>query len=128
MTLTLKNIIPASTWATIQAYFNNLYVTIFNNGSAASGSSSVELNAKSGILEFSATCSAGATLDLVLTNSYVSPTTPLWYSLGYDTADDGLPEILFITKGNGTVIFRIYNQSPADATNGNIKIDFQIMN
>ena len=128
MTLTLKNIIPASTWATIQAYFNNLYVTIFNNSSAASGGSSVELNAKSGILEFSATCSAGATLDLTLTNSYITLTTPMWFSLGYDTADTGLPTILFVTKGNGNAVIRIYNTALSDPTNGNLTIDFQIMN
>jgi hypothetical protein len=124
----LKNIIPTSTWTAIRAYFNNLFVTTFNNGSAASGSSSVTLNAKSGILEFSASCNAGAYLDLVLTNSYIDANTPMWFTLYYDTADLGLPSILYVTKGNGTVVIRVYNSAISDATNGNIKIDFQIMN
>lgn len=128
MSLILKNIIPTSTWTTIRAYFNNLYVTIFNEGSAAIGSNSVELNAKSGVLQFSATCSAGATLDLFLTNSYISALTPMWFTLGYDIADQGLPVILYVTKGSGTAVIRIYNTALSDATNGTITIDFQIMN
>jgi hypothetical protein len=124
----LKNIIPTSTWTAIRAYFNNLFVITFNNGSAASGDTDVTLNAKSGILEFTAFCNAGAYLDLILANSYVDANTPMWFTLCYDTADLGLPSILYVTKSSGNVIIRVYNSSISDATNGNIKIDFQIMN
>lgn len=124
----LKNIIPTSTWTAIRSYFTNIFVATFNNGNSASGSSSVTLNAKSGILEFSSSCSAGATLDLFMANSYVATDTPMWFTLCYDTADQGLPTILYVSKGNGSVVIRIYNAAIEDATNASIKIYFQIMN
>ncbi len=100
--------------------------TLFNKSNVASGTTPVILNKTSGIVTFTDSIAGTTKATLVVTNSLITTSSVITYSLSYDTANDGYPVIASYFPYNGSVAFQLYNLD-ALSTRSNIVINYQIV-
>lgn len=130
---TLKSIFNFNQWKQVQQWVNNkltLKQDIFNANNTATGTTSVTINAKSGVATFTATVEIFQDQPFsvfTINNNLVTSSTKLFHSLSYDPAGDESCQISFYACSSNTISFYLTNFS-SQSTNNPFQISFQILN
>lgn len=73
------------------------------------------------------TTAAGGIYTLTLTNANVAAADQVFAGVANGTNTTGLPDILTVTPGAGTVVIVVGNVSTTAAFNGTVKISFMVL-
>jgi hypothetical protein len=120
-----------------KAKFDDLYATLnmlatkqdkFNASNTATGSTSVTINAKSGVARFTQRIPYGEAVDLNITNSLVTNSSIIVFSLKSNST--GCPTISKYATSVGTIGVRILNavDGGGEQTDDDLIVAFQILN
>jgi len=110
-----------------QAILDVLYENYINRFvTTASGTTSVTINATSGVATFSTTCAASPSFtQYTINNSEVTATSILFVEV-YPEADDSYCAKVSVYKGNGVIVVTVNDAGLGNA--GTPTIAFQILN
>ena len=103
------------------------YILKGDNNNTASGTDTVTINGKSGIIEYSTTISGSASRAYTFTNTSVDNQSIIMFSINYTKVAKGLPYIQSYKISGTTVTINIAN-SDTSATDANIFLNFLIIN
>lgn len=113
----------------ITTYFATLFQEKFNASNTATGTTSVTINAKSGVATFNATVVAGEDpISFVINNNLVTPNTKILYSINYSPNDVEVLLLLNYNCSNGVINFQLYCLTNTGDANQPKQIAFQILN
>lgn len=124
----LKSIFNFNQWKQVQQWVNNkltLKQDIFNANNTATGTTSVTINAKSGVATFTSIIPAGSGAIFIINNNQVTVNSLVFFSI--KNSSDGEPYISYYNTGSGTISIAVPNPS-GDATSDPLQIAFQILN
>lgn len=103
------------------------YILKSDNNNTASGTDTVTINGKSGIIEYSTTISGSASRAYTFTNTSVDNQSIIIFSINYTKVVKGLPYIQSYKISGSTVTINIAN-SDTSATDANLFLNFLIVN
>ena len=115
--------------ADLTDYFMSIlatYLLKFNSNNTATGSSTATIDGRSGIIEYTQIISANGAQVFEFTNSSVSSTSVLIFSVNYDGV--GRPFVANYEISGSTVSVTIGNFDSINLTNGSIYLNFMIVN
>lgn len=103
-------------------------VLVGDTGTATSTAAAATVSKQSGIVTSEAlTTAAGASWDLVLTNTKIAATSKVFASVQNGTNSQGIPVVGAITPGSGSATIKVFNLHASQAFNGTIKVTFGIV-
>ena len=103
-------------------------VQLYDRGTTAAVAGAATLNTSVGIVTSeSLTTAAGSTYTLTLADSEVTSSAQTLVQAVLGSATTGVPYVLSITPGGGTLTIVVKNIDPSAALNGTIKIIFHVM-
>ena len=128
----LKSIFNKNQWVQIQNWVNGrltLKQNVFDDSNTATGTTSVTINAKSGVATFTASIAkAGGLNNFTIFNTQILPTSIVSYGLSYSPQETEQPLIMSYACATGEVSFYLVNYSPDWDADLDKVINFQILN
>jgi len=104
----------------------------FYPGGTNTGSNTPTIDTQSGAFTTTTlTTAAGAIEVLVLTNNLINTGSKVFVNIGaYSAAygTNGMPQLLYVTPGTGSVSIGILNSHATNALNGTIRVEFLVIN
>jgi hypothetical protein len=128
MSLTnLKSPFSTSQWDSIKNYISNQITARFNPSNTESGTSSVEINATSGVAVFDDLIEPNRSVIFTINNTSAKEDSILWVSLRYNNGTgDGKPLITNYWTSAQSIQVEVYNVDTNNTAN-NMSIAFQIV-
>ena len=109
-------------------YISNSFVRIFNNTNSVRGASPISIEGKSGFASFTDVISANTTSTFVITNSYFTSSSAIFFQLYYNSSSgSGKPCIISVNRLSAPSVEIVVDNSSGSPTDLDIVIGFQIM-